>query len=199
MTQRKEHSWNKWDYENRRTPVWVMMLTSAFVSFVSCFDACLDAVGVRPTLYALIWSTLLPNHTTNINIFLLSLHVRSRDSSVGIATGYELEDWGVGVRAPVGSRIFSSPNRSDRLWGPPNLQSNGYRRLFHRGLKLTTHLQLLPRSRIAELYIHFSIRLHGVVLKFVDDRDNFVSSCFVLLCEVTGFLKSLLLPSSCLK
>jgi hypothetical protein len=27
---------------------WVMMLTSAFVSFVSCLDACLDAVGVRP-------------------------------------------------------------------------------------------------------------------------------------------------------
>jgi hypothetical protein len=22
MTQRKEHSWNEWDYENRRTPVW---------------------------------------------------------------------------------------------------------------------------------------------------------------------------------
>jgi hypothetical protein len=29
MTQRKEHSWNEWDYKNRRTPVWVMMLTSA--------------------------------------------------------------------------------------------------------------------------------------------------------------------------
>jgi hypothetical protein len=27
-----------------------MMLTSASVSFVSCFDACLDAVGVRPPL-----------------------------------------------------------------------------------------------------------------------------------------------------
>jgi hypothetical protein len=32
MTQRKEQSWNEWDYKNRRTPVWVMMLTSA-----SCF------------------------------------------------------------------------------------------------------------------------------------------------------------------
>jgi hypothetical protein len=29
MTQRKEHSWNELDYENRRTPIWVMMLTSA--------------------------------------------------------------------------------------------------------------------------------------------------------------------------
>jgi hypothetical protein len=27
-----------------------MMLTSDFVSFVSCLDACLDAVGVRPPL-----------------------------------------------------------------------------------------------------------------------------------------------------
>jgi hypothetical protein len=50
MTQRKEHSWNEWDYENSRKPVWIMMLTSAFVSFVSCLDACLDAVGVRPPL-----------------------------------------------------------------------------------------------------------------------------------------------------
>jgi ribosomal protein L39E len=114
MTQRTEHSWNVWDYENRRTPVWVMMLTSASccrhvqkdsacsfsvrqdsdistewtapvyvidrseeqikredvirrrhvllrcadsnlnhewsetASFVSCLDACLDVVGVRP-------------------------------------------------------------------------------------------------------------------------------------------------------
>jgi hypothetical protein len=52
---------------------------------------------------------------------------RSRDSAVDIATGYGLDDWGVGVRVPVGSRIFSSPNRTDRLRGPPNLQSNGYR------------------------------------------------------------------------
>jgi hypothetical protein len=35
----------------------------------------------------------------------------SRDSVDGIATSYRLEDRGVGVRAPVGSRIFSSPNR----------------------------------------------------------------------------------------
>jgi hypothetical protein len=33
----------------------------------------------------------------------------------GIATSYGLGDRGVGVRVPVGSRIFSSPNRPDRL------------------------------------------------------------------------------------
>jgi hypothetical protein len=37
------------------------------------------------------------------------------DSVVGIATGYGLNDGGVGVRVPVGSRIFSSPRRPDRL------------------------------------------------------------------------------------
>jgi hypothetical protein len=35
----------------------------------------------------------------------------SRDSVVGIATGYRLDDRGVGVRVPVGSRIFSMSSR----------------------------------------------------------------------------------------
>jgi hypothetical protein len=55
---------------------------------------------------------------------------QSRDSSVGIATGYGVDDRGVGVRVPVGSRIFSSPSRPDRLWGLPSLLSNEYRGLF---------------------------------------------------------------------
>jgi hypothetical protein len=33
----------------------------------------------------------------------------------------------------VGSRIFSSPCRPDRLWGPSNLLYNGYRVLFTLG------------------------------------------------------------------
>jgi hypothetical protein len=45
----------------------------------------------------------------------------SPDSSVGIATGYGQDDREVGVRVPVGSRIFSSPRHPDRLWGPSNL------------------------------------------------------------------------------
>jgi hypothetical protein len=57
----------------------------------------------------------------------------SRDSSVGIATSYGLDDRGVGVLVPVWSRILSSPRRPDRLWGRLNLLSSGYRVHFPRG------------------------------------------------------------------
>jgi hypothetical protein len=62
-----------------------------------------------------------------IEQFSTSLHRRSiRDSVVGTATGYRLDDRGVWIRVPVGSTIFSSPSRPDQLWGPPYLLSNGY-------------------------------------------------------------------------
>jgi hypothetical protein len=64
---------------------------------------------------------------------ILEVLKMSRDSVVGIATGYGLDDRGVGVRVPMGSRIFSSSRRPDMLWGPPNLLSNGYRGPFPSG------------------------------------------------------------------
>jgi hypothetical protein len=75
------------------------------------------------------------------------------DSSVGIATGCRLDGQEVGVRVPVGSRIFSSPRRPNRIWGPPRLQNNGYRRFFPQGysdrsVTLSIHLQLVLCSRI---------------------------------------------------
>jgi len=48
---------------------------------------------------------------------------------------------------------FSSLPRPDQLWGPPSLLSNGYLGLLPWGqigrvVKLTTHLQLVPRLRM---------------------------------------------------
>jgi hypothetical protein len=96
---------------------------------------------------------------------------KSRVSAVGIVTGYDLDDREVGVRVPVGSRIFYLPYHPDLIWHSSNLLYNGHRGLFPRGqsgrrVKLTTHLQLVPRSRKRGSMnpLPHSLRLHDVVL-----------------------------------
>jgi hypothetical protein len=59
-----------------------------------------------------IWAERIP---LLFDIYTLNVYEWSRDSVVGIATSYGLDDRGVGVRVPVGSRIFSFPDRPDRL------------------------------------------------------------------------------------
>jgi hypothetical protein len=93
------------------------------------------------TQYPMSWPRIEPNTswirvwsvtaTPTCWVLILPTILRSRDSSVGTATGYGLDDRGIGVGVPVGSRIFSSPRRPDRLWGPPSLLPNGYGGLFH--------------------------------------------------------------------
>jgi hypothetical protein len=83
-----------------------------------------------------------------INIY----YKRSRGKVVSIVTIYGLDNRWVGVQVLVRKRIFTSPYCPDRLWGTPTLLSNGYQGLFlweysGRGIKLTTHLQLVPRPR----------------------------------------------------
>jgi hypothetical protein len=68
-------------------------------------------------------------------------------SVVVIATSYELDDRGAGVRVPIGSRIFSSQRRPDRFWGTSSLLYNGCGGLFirwlsDRGVKLISHIHL---------------------------------------------------------
>jgi hypothetical protein len=64
---------------------------------------------------------------------VIYLHSRSRDSAVGIETGYGLDGQGVGVRILAGGRFFSSLRHPDRFLGPTSLLPNGYRGLFPRG------------------------------------------------------------------
>jgi hypothetical protein len=48
----------------------------------------------------------------------------------GIATRYDLDERGVGIRVLVGSRIFSSPRHPGRLRRSPNLLLMGIGRSF---------------------------------------------------------------------
>jgi hypothetical protein len=94
----------------------------------------------------------------------------SRVSAVGIANSYWLDDRGVGVRVPVGSTNFHfsmsfrpamGSTQTPIQWVPGALTPDK----SDRGVKLTTHLQLVPKSRKrGSIYIHSLIRLHGAVL-----------------------------------
>jgi hypothetical protein len=83
-------------------------------------------------------------------MFLIGMVLKlkmSQNSLVSIAMGYRLD--GQGLIPGRGKESFLSP-----------------------GVKLTTHLHLVPRSRMVELYLHSPICLHGVVLiKHLAEED----------------------------
>jgi hypothetical protein len=74
--------------------------------------------------------------------------------------------WTTEVRFPAGAEmgIFSSSlQHPDRLWGSLDVLSSGYQggSKSGQGVKLITHLQLVPKY--VEMYLHFPISLHGVM------------------------------------
>jgi hypothetical protein len=91
----------------------------------------------------------------------------SRDSAVGIAIGYGLDDGGVGVQVPIGSRFPFSLSRPDRLWAHPASYPMGTGALppgvRRQDREAATLLQLVLRSRM-HLYIQSPIRLRGIVI-----------------------------------
>jgi hypothetical protein len=88
-----------------------------------------------------------------ITIILLMSRVLS------IVSGYGLDDRAIAVRSPAEVKgFFLQPLCPDRLWDQPSLLYNGYRGSFPRelkrgrGVKLTTHPHLVPRSRMSRSY-----------------------------------------------
>jgi hypothetical protein len=65
--------------------------------------------------------------------YIMCIQIHSCASSVGIANGYGLGDRRIGVRARLGSTIFTLPRRPDLLGTPPSLLYSGYQGLFLRG------------------------------------------------------------------
>jgi hypothetical protein len=85
---------------------------------------------------------------------------------LGTATGYEPDGWG---SIPVdGKRIFLLHASQRGSWAHPfpiqwvpgvlSQVSSGRR------VKLITHILIVPRPMMVELYLHSPIRLHGVFL-----------------------------------
>jgi hypothetical protein len=122
---------------------------------------------------------LLPsNGSTHYSNILMTDLGRSQDSSVGTATGCQLDGRGVGIRVPVGARSFSSPRCPHHFWRPSNLLSNGYQELFPWGKAdwawnwpLTFYKR--QGQEYMDLYIHSPLSLHGIIVVLVKHRDNF--------------------------
>jgi hypothetical protein len=92
--------------------------------------------------------------------FSVGKHVGSRDSSDSIVTSYGLH--GRGSIPGMGKMYFSFPQHPHQLWGHYVMDTVGS--FPGRGVKLTSHLHLVPRSGMVELYLHSPICLDGAVL-----------------------------------
>jgi hypothetical protein len=111
-------------------------------------DAC--KLGHQPQLAAALWI----QRSRTFYFTTLQRLFKSRDSPVGTATGYGLYGRG---SFPEGAtdcsllhRPVPGPTQPPIQWVPGALS----RRQIGRGVKLTTLLHQVPRSRKVELYLH---------------------------------------------
>jgi hypothetical protein len=102
----------------------------------------------------------------NQEISKVDQNEKSRDSSVGIAPGYWLDDR---VRFPTRAKIFDYFTSS---WAQSASNLMGTWALSLGLKRLATHFQLVPRSSKLELYLHSLICLHGIVLNLLSTGIN---------------------------
>jgi hypothetical protein len=123
--------------------------------------------SVEPQVFISLFDHM--NHSICINYFVCLQLFWSRDTSVGIALGYGLDDQGSRVRFPAGAGNFSitasrtalGPTQPPIQWVPEALSLGA-----KRPRREADHSP--PSSAVVkvcvELYLHSPIRLHGLVL-----------------------------------
>jgi hypothetical protein len=111
-------------------------------------------------------------------VFFLSMRKTNWETSVGIATGYGLDGIGIAVRVPVWVRVCPldvvQTGFGAQLAPCPFGSGGFFCGVSDQVVKLTTHHQLLPWSRIRDLYIQSPIRLHCLVLSYLGPGATFL-------------------------
>jgi hypothetical protein len=104
----------------------IVLLKCVFYPFLDAFLKNLKGACSHLHVYLSVWASIYPLRTIlpPDEFSLWSCSKICPHNSVLISTR------GAEVRAPVGSKMFTSPCRPDRLWGSPNLLKNGYRGSF---------------------------------------------------------------------
>jgi hypothetical protein len=123
----------KWHVPQRHQQDGNQMATDAFYTArVGCCSVSTSSVTLHhgtlrsKNLHTCLLLALTDQSQSN-NICTAGL-IWSRDSAVGVATGYGLDDRWAGVRVSIGSRILYSSLCLERVWGPPSFLPSGYRR-----------------------------------------------------------------------